>query len=103
MTGANSDPATLARRLIPGAPQSGPSSSGEQARLSGEPPQHSVDPGPCGDFDIRIAQDGTWFYHGSPITRKPLVQLFASVLKRDEQGEYWLQTPAEKGRICVDD
>jgi uncharacterized protein len=57
----------------------------------------------CGDFDIRIARDGTWFYHGTPITRKPLVKLFASVLRRDEQGEYWLQTPVEKGRIRVDD
>jgi hypothetical protein len=58
---------------------------------------------PCGEFDIRIGPDGTWFYHGSPITRKPLVKLFASVLRRDEQGAYWLVTPAEKGRIAVDD
>ncbi len=57
----------------------------------------------CGEFDIRIGPDGTWFYHGSPITRKPLVKLFASVLQRDPAGEYWLVTPAEKGRIQVDD
>lgn len=57
----------------------------------------------CGDIDIRIARDGTWFYHGSPIGRKPLVKLFASVLSRDEGGDYWLTTPAEKGRIRVDD
>ncbi len=57
----------------------------------------------CGEFDIRIAADGQWFYHGSPITRKPLVKLFASVLRRDAAGEYWLETPAEKGRIRVDD
>ena len=56
-----------------------------------------------GDFDIRIAKDGTWFHEGSPITRKPLVRLFASVLRRDAEGGYWLQTPAEKGRIAVDD
>jgi hypothetical protein len=91
MTGNQSDPTVLARRLIPGAPRSGLS------------PQEGGDPGPCGDFDIRIAQDGTWFYHGSPITRKPLVKLFASVLKRDGAGDYWLQTPVEKGRIKVDD
>ena len=58
---------------------------------------------PCGEFDIRIGPDGTWFYHGSPITRKPLVKLFASVLRRDDSGAYWLETPAEKGRIVVDD
>ena len=52
---------------------------------------------------MRIARDGTWFYHGSPIGRKPLVKLFAGVLNRDEDGEYWLTTPVEKGRIVVDD
>ena len=57
----------------------------------------------CGDFGIRIARDGTWFYHGSPIGRKPLVRLFSSVLRRDEAGDYWLVTPVEKGRIVVDD
>lgn len=57
----------------------------------------------CGDLDMRIARDGTWFYHGSPIHRKPLVKLFASVLNRDEAGDYWLTTPAEKRRIVVDD
>ena len=57
----------------------------------------------CGEFDIRIAADGTWFYHGSPIDRKPLVRLFARVLRREEAGEYWLVTPAERGRIRVDD
>jgi len=57
----------------------------------------------CGHFNIRIARDGTWFYHGSPIGRKPLVQLFASVLRRDDSGRYWLVTPAERGLIDVDD
>lgn len=57
----------------------------------------------CGDIDMRIARDGTWFYHGSPIGRKPLVKLFASVLSRDEAGDYWLTTPAERCRIKVDD
>jgi hypothetical protein len=56
----------------------------------------------CGDFDMRIARDGTWFYRGSPINRKPLVKLFSSVLRR-ESGEYWLVTPVERGRIQVDD
>lgn len=57
----------------------------------------------CGDIDMRISRDGTWFYHGSPIGRKPLVKLFAGVLHRDEEGDYWLETPAEKCRIQVDD
>jgi hypothetical protein len=57
----------------------------------------------CGDLDMRIARDGTWFYHGSPIGRKQLTKLFSTVLSRDEDGEYWLTTPAEKGSIVVDD
>jgi hypothetical protein len=57
----------------------------------------------CGDFGIRIARDGTWFYHGSPIGRLPLVKLFASVLRREADGTYWLVTPAERGRIEVED
>lgn len=56
----------------------------------------------CGDFDMRIARDGTWFYRGSPIGRKPLVKLFSTVLRR-EDGEFWLVTPVERGRILVDD
>ena len=57
----------------------------------------------CGDLDMRIGRDGTWYYHGSPIGRKELVRLFASVLTRDEAGDYWLVTPAEMGRIAVED
>jgi hypothetical protein len=57
----------------------------------------------CGDIDMRIGHDGTWFYHGSPIGRKPLVKLFASVLRREDDGDYWLVTPVEKARIRVDD
>jgi hypothetical protein len=57
----------------------------------------------CGDLDIRIGMDGTWFYHGTPIGRKALVKLFSTVLQRDANGDYWLVTPAEKGRIEVED
>lgn len=57
----------------------------------------------CGDFDIRIGRDGTWYYHGSPIGRKPLVRLFASVLRREDDGSFWLVTPVERGQIVVDD
>jgi hypothetical protein len=60
-------------------------------------------PADCGNIDIRIARDGTWFYHGSPIGRKPLVRLFASALRRNSDGSYWLVTPSERVRIRVDD
>jgi hypothetical protein len=52
---------------------------------------------------MRIARDGTWFYRGSPIGRSALVKLFASVLRREADGRYWLVTPAERGRIEVED
>lgn len=57
----------------------------------------------CREFNIRIARDGTWFYHGSPIGRKPLVRLFSTVLRRAPDGSFWLVTPAERGRIEVED
>ena len=57
----------------------------------------------CGEIDIRIDKTGQWFHEGSPIGRKELVKLFASVLKKDATGDYWLQTPVEKGRIQVED
>jgi uncharacterized protein len=57
----------------------------------------------CGDIDMRIARDGTWYYHGSPIERRQLVKLFGSILKRDDQGDFWLETPVEKCRIQVED
>ena len=60
-------------------------------------------PAICGDLDMRIARDGTWFYHGSPIGRKRLVKLFASVLRREDDGHYYLVTPVEMGRVEVDD
>lgn len=57
----------------------------------------------CGDLDMRIVRDGTWYYRGSPINRKPLVRLFSTVLRREDDGAYWLVTPAERGRVVVDD
>jgi hypothetical protein len=84
------DPVELARRLdVPGEVKTADSRHPDAAA--------------CGHFNIRIARDGTWFYHGSPITRKPLVRLFASVLQRDDSGRYLLVTPAERGTIDVDD
>ena len=55
------------------------------------------------NFDIEIKADGRWFHEGGEIKRMGLVKLFASVLSRDEAGEYWLTTPVEKGRIHVED
>jgi hypothetical protein len=75
------------------------------ARRAGEkgpPPVHLWNPPFCGDLDIRIATDGTWFYLGSPIGRAGLVRLFASVLKREGE-KYFLVTPVEKVGITVDD
>ena len=57
----------------------------------------------CGDFEIRIDRNGGWHYRNSPIARKELVCLFASVLKREPDGGYWLETPVERGRIEVED
>jgi uncharacterized protein len=54
-------------------------------------------------FQIRIARDGTWFYQGTPINRMPLVKLFSTVLRREDDGQYWLITPVEQGLIDVDD
>jgi hypothetical protein len=69
---------------------------------SGHPPVHLWNPPFCGDLDIRIASDGTWYYLGTPIGRAPLVRLFASVLKREDD-KYFLVTPVEKIGIVVED
>lgn len=68
----------------------------------GLPPVHLWNPPFCGDLDIRIARDGTWYYLGTPIGRAPLVKLFASILKL-EDGRYFLVTPVEKVGITVED
>lgn len=67
------------------------------------PPVHLWNPEYCGELDMRIARDGTWFYLGSPIGRKPLVKLFSGVIRLDEDGKYYLVTPVEKIGITVDD
>ena len=68
----------------------------------GPPPVHLWNPPFCGDLDMRIASDGTWYYLGTPIGRPALVRLFASILKR-ENGKYFLVTPVEKVGIIVED
>jgi hypothetical protein len=68
----------------------------------GLPPVERWNPPFCGDIDMRIGADGTWFYQKTPIGRPALVKLFASVLKR-EGDKYFLVTPVEKVGIVVDD
>jgi uncharacterized protein len=72
------------------------------ASAKGPPPVHLWNPPFCGDLDMRIAADGTWYYLKTPIGRAALVKLFASVLKR-EGDRYYLVTPVEKCGITVDD
>lgn len=66
------------------------------------PPVHLWNPPFCGDIDMRIARDGTWFYMNSPIGRKPLYTLFSKVLRKDGD-DYFLVTPVEKCGITVED
>jgi|TARA_Y100000815_G_C13264679_1_gene470648 hypothetical protein len=68
----------------------------------GLPPVHLWNPEFCGDLDMRIARDGTWFYLGTPIGRPELVRLFSTILKK-EGDDYFLVTPVEKVGITVDD
>ena len=81
---------------------------GYRADCSLAPTQPAVGRAPrtqaqCGALPFLIQRDGTWLYRGSPIRRKPLVCLFSSVLVRDGQGTYWLETPVERGSIEVED
>ena len=73
-----------------------------RAGSKGPPPVERWNPPFCGDLDMRIATDGTWFYMKTPIGRQALVKLFASILKREGE-KYFLVTPVEKCGIKVDD
>jgi hypothetical protein len=73
-----------------------------KASKKGPPPVHLWNPPFCGDLDMRIARDGTWFYLGTPIGRAPLVKLFSSIIRKDGD-DYFLVTPVEKVGIIVDD
>ncbi len=66
-------------------------------------PVERWNPPHCGEIDIRIASDGTWFYRGSAIAREALVRLFASILRREPDGSHVLVTPVEKLGILVED
>lgn len=105
----------MSGETVAGSDKSGPDKSERQARYdsilsvanhhakAGAPPVHLWNPPFCGDLDMRIARDGTWFYMGTPIGRMPLVKLFSSVLRHEEDGRYLLVTPVEKVGLQVDD
>jgi hypothetical protein len=85
--------------------RTGPAGGKSQPRQGGQGPAAADPPPPtlCGDLQMRIARDGSWHYQGSPIARLPLVKLFASVLRREADGQYWLVTPVERACILVED
>lgn len=70
---------------------------------SGKPPIDRWDPPYSGAMDLCIAADGQWYHEGSPIRRPALVKLFASILRREGDGHYYLVSPREKWRITVED
>lgn len=80
----------------------GIAASVKAAKGKGLPPIHSWNPPFCGDLDMRIARDGTWFYEGTPIGRPALVRLFSTILRKDGD-DYFLVTPVEKVGITVED
>jgi hypothetical protein len=92
----------MANQRRPQAGLEGIAGEAQRAGRKGPPPVHLWNPPFCGDLDMRIAADGTWYYLGTPIGRPALVRLFASVLKR-EDGKHFLVTPVEKVGITVDD
>lgn len=78
----------------------------EVARLAADaklPPVDRWNPTHCGDSEMRIAADGTWFHQDAPITRVEMVRLFSTILRREGDGSYVLVTPVEKLSIAVDD
>ncbi len=72
-------------------------------QTKGLPPVERWNPPFCGDIDMEIRPDGTWFYMGTPIGRQPLVRLFSTVLRKDEDGKTYLVTPVEKLGIRIVD
>ncbi len=93
---ATTDAAGLAALISRAAGQTGDANRGL-------PPVERWNPPFCGDIDMEIKPDGTWFYMGTPIGRAPLVRLFSTVLRKDEDGKTYLVTPVEKVGIRVAD
>jgi hypothetical protein len=93
---AAGDAASLAALISRAASQTGDGGGGL-------PPVDRWNPPFCGDIDMEIRADGTWFYMGTPIGRAPLVRLFSTVLRKDEDGNTYLVTPAERVGIRIVD
>jgi hypothetical protein len=92
--------------MAPSPPDLTGLSLAEIASLAAEaklPPVESWNPEHCGDSEMRIARDGTWFHQGSPIGRPAMVRLFSTILRREPDGTYVLVTPVEKLSIAVED
>ncbi|RWX78652.1 DUF1285 domain-containing protein [Neorhizobium lilium] len=96
MTNSEGDAAGLAALIARASEQTGTPGRGL-------PPVEKWNPPFCGDIDMEIRADGTWFYMGTPIGRAPLVRLFSTVLRKDEDGKTYLVTPVEKLGIRVVD
>lgn len=75
----------------------------QNANVKGRPPIDKWHPELSGDIDIRITRDGTWMYEGKPLGRESIARLFSTILRREDDGEYYLVTPVEKWRIQVED
>jgi uncharacterized protein len=97
--------ATAARRIGGGSTPRPSEAIAAQPTDSGLAPERGARRGPaeCGDLPFLIRRDGSWLYKNSPIGRKELVCLFASVLRREADGSFWLETPVERGKIEVED
>ena len=73
------------------------------ADFDGRPPIEKWHPELSGDMDLRISREGSWIFKGNPIKREAIVRLFATILRREKDGHYYLVTPVEKWRISVED
>lgn len=97
---------TMAEPIMPPLPDLASLDLAAIARLVAErrlPPVEQWNPTHCGDSEMRIAADGTWYHQGSPIGRHALVRLFSTVLRREADGSHVLVTPVEKLSITVED
>ncbi|WP_417566682.1 DUF1285 domain-containing protein [Marinobacter sp.] len=75
----------------------------ETVKNPGNPPLDQWHPELSGDMDLRISRNGQWVFKGEPLAREAIVRLFSTILRREEDGEYYLVTPVEKWRIQVED
>jgi len=76
---------------------------GQVIKNPGQPPLDQWHPELSGDMDLRVARDGQWIYQGEPLAREAIVRLFSTILRREQDGEFYLVTPVEKWRIEIED